>query len=380
MLITFGIIEYFINPIEGNGRLMKKQRKWVMTLCIIGLLACFYLPHLRVVNPVIALCLAVIHLYIIYVVSTLIHLLITRFLLRIPQYYMVIYPFIHEDEWRFHPFNLLYFPEMVRDLMPINLYLSYGFEANDKWLQSKVKLIRLSRELGFLLACLISYILLSRYQIYTVYSYVSLFLILYLQSFLGYGSDWIGNRAIICHEKLDTVFFEKTYLRELEPQHYEAYLTQSYMRLSFRELVVIFENYLDGLILFPNETEDYMLIEKILARLFKNYNLKCINEFNQLSYIIYQLGFLGKLRCSYELITITKTYLNARKRYLLEELSEEIFLKNILEKYLLEINEFTDYLEDKNTINHLANYLFLSKPVLFSKKLTVFSIIKGSIL
>lgn len=138
---------------------MKDDQKYLLAGLYSLLVAIFYFPLIDSKGIFVSILMAVLLLYLIYFIATVIHIVIIKFIRKKSFKYLVLYPFTYDGSWRFQPINLLYFPEMVRDVIPINLVQEYCQGQPYGLLKKMLKRIRLSREISLLLATIIVYFL-----------------------------------------------------------------------------------------------------------------------------------------------------------------------------------------------------------------------------
>lgn len=136
---------------------MKDDQKYLLAGLYSLLVAIFYFPLIDSKGIFVSILMAVLLLYLIYFIATVIHIVIIKFIRKKSFKYLVLYPFTYDGSWRFQPINLLYFPEMVRDVIPINLVQEYCQGQPYGLLKKMLKRIRLSREISLLLATIIVY-------------------------------------------------------------------------------------------------------------------------------------------------------------------------------------------------------------------------------
>ncbi|HHK7064950.1 TPA: hypothetical protein ACQXJR_002231, partial [Streptococcus pneumoniae] len=168
--------------------------------------------------------------------------------------YLVLYPFTYDGSWRFQPINLLYFPEMVRDVIPINLVQEYCQGQPYGLLKKMLKRIRLSREISLLLATIIVYFFTHRILPFSVFTFMFSYILLFVQSYLGGNTAWIGNRRLIIDDEFEKILLSKSYIKEISSARYSEYLTCEYKNFTPIILLAIFENLLDSYLL-QNQSE-----------------------------------------------------------------------------------------------------------------------------
>ncbi|HHK6649160.1 TPA: hypothetical protein ACQXDF_002219, partial [Streptococcus pneumoniae] len=225
---------------------MKDDQKYLLAGLYSLLVAIFYFPLIDSKGIFVSILMAVLLLYLIYFIATVIHIVIIKFIRKKSFKYLVLYPFTYDGSWRFQPINLLYFPEMVRDVIPINLVQEYCQGQPYGLLKKMLKRIRLSREISLLLATIIVYFFTHRIQPLSVFTFIFSYILLFAQSYLGGNTVWIGNRRLIIDDEFEKILLSKSYIKEISSARYSEYLTCEYKNFTPIILLAIFENLLDS--------------------------------------------------------------------------------------------------------------------------------------
>ncbi|EHD62586.1 hypothetical protein SPAR70_0123 [Streptococcus pneumoniae GA41410] len=253
---------------------------------------------------------------------------------------MVLYPFTYDGSWRFQPINLLYFPEMVRDVIPINLVQEYCQGQPYGLLKKMLKRIRLSREIALLLATVIVYFFTHRILPLSVFTFMFSYILLFAQSYLGSNTAWIGNRRLIIDDEFEKILLSKSYIKEISSARYSEYLTCEYKNFTPIILLAIFENLLDSYLLQNQSEVDLDIFYKVLPLLYKEKYTMGFNYFVSLNYLLYKVGFLGIIYDNEALRDLSKQYLNKNISELQDGSFEDGIQDAVASKQIVVINEF----------------------------------------
>lgn len=292
---------------------MKDDQKYLLAGLYSLLVAIFYFPLIDSKGIFVSILMAVLLLYLIYFIATVIHIVIIKFIRKKSFKYLVLYPFTYDGSWRFQPINLLYFPEMVRDVIPINLVQEYCQGQPYGLLKKMLKRIRLSREISLLLATIIVYFFTHRILPLSVFTFIFSYILLFAQSYLGGNTVWIGNRRLIIDDEFEKILLSKSYIKEISSARYSEYLTCEYKNFTPIILLAIFENLLDSYLIQNQSKVDLDIFYKVLPLLYKEKYTMGFNYFVSLNYLLYKVGFLGIIYDNEALRDLSKQYLNKNR-------------------------------------------------------------------
>ena len=276
--------------------------------------------------------------------------------------YIVIYSFTFHGKWRFQPINLLYFPELVRDVLPINLWHDYQEWGMSQQLMCHLKRMRVSREVSRILAI---FIVSQGVHIcgvtVPVVSWVLLCALIQIQSYWGKRTKWIGNAAVIRYRKFEEYILSKDYMTGLSPERYRHYLMKNYSTLTDEMLLAILRNYCHALRNAQVHSEDIQLIHTILEILRKELYQKKIQEFILFSYTRFIVGFLGATQ---------KNRLSDISRDQLMYLKSDVvgFNPLLVGKHIVKIDHFLEFLKWKDLSKITPQDYLINMPYIFEKQ------------
>lgn len=347
---------------------MKDNQKFLLTGIYSLLVAIFYFPLVDSKGIFLSMLLAVLLLYLIYFIATVIHIMTIKFIRKTSFKYLVLYPFTYDGNWRFQPINLLYFPEMVRDVIPINLVQEYCEGQPYGQLKKMLKRIRLSREIALLISTAIVYFLTHRILFLSVFTFMFSYILIFTQSFLGSNTAWIGNRRLIIDDEFEKILLSKSYIKDVSAIQYSEYLTCHYKNLTPILLLAIFENLIDSYMLQNKSEIDLDIFYKVLSLLYKEKHTMGLNYFIRLNYLLYKVGLLGIVCDNQALRDLSKQYLNRNVSELQEGSYEGSLQATIASKQIVDTNEFIAGLNSRFLPSKDDRFFDNDRPYIFSRK------------
>ena len=347
---------------------MKDDQKYLLAGLYSLLVAIFYFPLIDSKGIFVSILVAVLLLYLIYFIGTVIHIMIIKFIRKKSFKYLVLYPFTYDGSWKFQPINLLYFPEMVRDVIPINLVQEYCQGQSYGLLKKMLKRIRLSREIALLLATIIVYFFIHRILPLSVFTFMFSYILLFVQSYLGSNTTWIGNRRLIIDDEFEKILLSKSYIKEISSARYSEYLTCEYKNLTPIILLAIFENLLDSYLLQNQSEVDLDIFYKVLPLLYKEKYTMGFNYFISLNYLLYKVGFLGIIYDNEALRDLSKQYLNRNISELQDGSFEGGIQDAVASKQIVVINEFIACLNSRCMPSQYDRFFYKDRPYIFSRR------------
>lgn len=298
-------------------------------------------------------------LYFMYIVSTVLHILVNK--KEIGDRYIVVYPFTFHNKIEFHPINLLYYPEMIRDNIYVNLIYSLDVVKSEKILFEKLNKIRLSREL-----CRLSTIFCTLYMIdmyflpISLWVYGILYFTIFVQSYFGNNTVWIGNSAIIFHKKYFEIVLSKNYIYDVSSDIFREFLVKNHKNLNLNILLKIMFNYCNSLKITQVKSNDEQLIQEVISMMDTFIYNKGIENFILFNYLIFSIGFLG-VEKSDKLIDISKKSIYSLQNDI-SQFSNLIIFNNQHDK----MEKFLMFLKTKNMDEHERDAYVLDFPRIFN--------------
>ena len=347
---------------------MKDDQKYLLAGLYSLLVATFYFPLIDSKGMFLSMLLEVLLLYLIYLIATVIHIIIIKFISKISFKYLVLYPFTYDGNWRFQPINLLYFPEMVRDIIPINLVQEYCKGQPYGLLKKILKRIRLSREIALLLATIIVYFFTHRILPLSVFTFMFSYILIFAQSYLGSNTAWIGNRRLIIDDEFEKILLSKSYIKDISAARYSEYLTCNDKKLTPIVLLAIFENLIDSYLLQNKSEIDLDIFYKVLSLLYKEKYTMGFNYFISLNYLLYKVGFLGIIYDNEALRDLSKQYLNRNVSELQDGSYEGSLQGAVASKQIVVINEFIACLNSRCLPPKDKRFFYNDRSYIFSRK------------
>ncbi|QTU83458.1 hypothetical protein J7S27_02750 [Carnobacteriaceae bacterium zg-C25] len=324
--------------------------KMILSIWIIFLSV--YIPLVNALDYISSFFYTLLILYVIYVVSTLLHLFIN--VRKLNCKYIVVYPFTFHKKLECHPIRLLYYPEMVRDTIPVNLIYQLKTVNSETILYQQLNKLRLSRELSrYVATCLILYSINSYVFTIPLWSCGVMCIALFVQSYFGNHTIWIGNSAVIHYKKYFELVLSKHYISDVDVNVFRVFLANNYKRINTTILLKIMLNYCVALKNNPIKESDEQLIQEIVDELSETIYRHGVENFMLFNYVIFSIGFLG-VEKSEKLIATSKQGVYSLKSDL-----SELNHSGIFSRQNTKMDKFLTFLNTKNKNDlKMSDYIF----------------------
>lgn len=326
----------------------------------------FYVPLANSIGTFKGVFLALLIVYTLYLLSFFIQITYIKLSNVCYIRYFILYPFSYDGQWKFQPLNLLYFPEMIMDVLYVNLEQDYYSGTTWQILGKKLRKMQISREVSVVLAFLVVYYLLPKSIGLAPVSYLSLYVLLLTSSFLGKEQGWIGNRLLEGSEEFEEILLSKSYLKIHSPEHFYSYFANKGDDTSNRLLLMVLENLCNLHLLKKDRKIQVEAMADVLARLVRHQYEEGVGYFIRLKYVIYKIGLMGIWLQNENLIYLSKTFLASTIQELVFEQIANGMSRKTVSKLRSDISEFIDCLDCRITPPIDGRFFQMNRPYIFS--------------